>query len=243
MKNEHEKIDGGEIVIENRFLRWLDNFWYHYKWTVIVVGFFVIVGLICFVQCATNEKGDIVVAYTGDCAMSMDERERLTTVLESLTPKGKDGKTAQSVTLNHYLVYDHEKLKESYTDENGEFYQLGYQTALSESQKSLQTFDSYVGTGDSAVYLVSKYVYLQRPDLVRMMRPLSDMGVDTADCAYDDYAIRLCDTAFYQFYQGVLGFIPADTLLLMPAKIVFTDEKAYADYEALWTAIVTFEAP
>ena len=243
MKNEHEKIEGGEIVIENRFLRWLDNFWYHYKWTVIVVGFFAIVSIICFVQCAGNEKGDMVVSYAGECTMSADERRRLVTVLESLTPKKANGATGQSVTVNNYLIYDHEKLKESYTDEKGEIYQMGYQMALAESQKSLQTFDTYVGTGDSAIYLISEYVYLQRPDLGRMMRPLSTMGVDTSDCAYSDYAIRLADTAFYQYYQGSLGFLPEDTLLLMPARIVFTDEKAYADYEALWTAIVTFETP
>ena len=243
MKNEHEKIEGGEIVIENRFLRWLDNFWYHYKWTVIVVGFFVIVALICFVQCATNEKGDIVVTYTGDCTMSVEERQRLVTVLESLTPKKGNGTAGQTVTVNNYLVYDPDELIESYTDENGEVYRLGYQTALAESTKSLQTFDSYVATGDSAIYFISEYVYRQRPDLGRMMRPLSTMGVDTSACAYSDYAIRLADTAFYQYYGGVLGFLPADTLLLMPAKTVFTDEKAYADYEALWTAIVTFEAP
>ena len=244
MNEGHEKIEGGEIVVENRFLRWLDNFWYHNKWTVIVVGFFLIIGVIGFVQCASNKQSDLIVTYTGDYAMSEEERQRLLTVLESLTLKKKDGVGRQSVKLNNYLIYDPEKLKEAFTDEDGELYLMGYNNTLAESKKSLQAFDSYVGTGDSALYLISEYAYGLRPDLGVMMRPLDTLcGENRPESAYDDYAIRLADTAFYRYYQGILGFIPKDTLLLMPAKTVFTDEQDYANYEALWHAIVEFQEP
>jgi len=45
LKDQNEKIEAGEIVVENRFLRWLDNFWYHYKWHTIIISFFVIMAL------------------------------------------------------------------------------------------------------------------------------------------------------------------------------------------------------
>ena len=244
MPEEKDKLEGGEIVVENRFLKWLDNFWYHYKWTVIVVGFFLIVAVIGFVQCASNQQSDLIVTYTGDHAMSNEEHSRLVKVLESLTPEKKDGAGRQSVKINTYLIYDPEKSKESFLDENGELYLMGYNSAMAESKKSLQAFDSYVGTGDSAIYLISAYAYSLRPDLGTMMRPLSTLCGDAIpESAQDGYAIRLSETAFYQYYQSVLGFIPADTLLLMPAKTVFTDETAYTDYEALWYAIVNFQAP
>ena len=37
--HREDKREAGEIVVNNRFLTWLDNFWYHYKWHVIVSAF------------------------------------------------------------------------------------------------------------------------------------------------------------------------------------------------------------
>ena len=61
MKQQDEKITPGEVVIENKFIKWLDNFWYHYKWPTIIVAFFLFVGVVCFAQCSTRATGDLTV--------------------------------------------------------------------------------------------------------------------------------------------------------------------------------------
>ena len=42
-----EKMQGGELRVENRFTRWLDNYWYHYKWHT-VIGVFVLIVVLIF---------------------------------------------------------------------------------------------------------------------------------------------------------------------------------------------------
>ena len=78
-----DKQFAGEIVIQNRFLKWLDNFWYHYKWTVIVVAFFLFVGIVCLVQCSGRESADLTVTYAGGFVFNEEERAALSNALES----------------------------------------------------------------------------------------------------------------------------------------------------------------
>ena len=39
----------------SKFLKWLDNYWYHYKWHTIIVAFFLIIGIISTVQIFNRE--------------------------------------------------------------------------------------------------------------------------------------------------------------------------------------------
>ena len=38
-----QKPDGNDIdfTSQSKFLRWWDNYWYHYKWHTIIAGFFI----------------------------------------------------------------------------------------------------------------------------------------------------------------------------------------------------------
>ena len=53
----------------SKFLKWLDNYWYHYKWHTIIVSFFLIIGTISMVQIFNREKYDAYVMYVGDKAI------------------------------------------------------------------------------------------------------------------------------------------------------------------------------
>lgn len=50
----------------SKFLKWLDNYWYHYKWPTIIVSFFLIIGIISMVQVFNKETYDAYVMYVGD---------------------------------------------------------------------------------------------------------------------------------------------------------------------------------
>ncbi|MBE6666472.1 MAG: hypothetical protein E7603_09715 [Ruminococcaceae bacterium] len=49
----------------SKFLKWLDNYWYHYKWHTIIVAFFLIIGIISTVQIFNRETYDAYVMYVG----------------------------------------------------------------------------------------------------------------------------------------------------------------------------------
>ena len=42
-QNDSDKLEAGDIKAASPALRWLDNFWYHHKWKVIIISFFVVV--------------------------------------------------------------------------------------------------------------------------------------------------------------------------------------------------------
>ena len=47
------------------FSKWLDNFWYHYKWHTIAVIFVLAVAIVCTVQLVNRSDYDAVIAYAG----------------------------------------------------------------------------------------------------------------------------------------------------------------------------------
>ena len=49
----------------SKFLKWLDNYWYHYKWHTIIVTFFLVIGIISTVQIFNKESYDAYVMYVG----------------------------------------------------------------------------------------------------------------------------------------------------------------------------------
>ncbi len=244
MDQKHEKTEAGEIVVENRFLKWLDNFWYHHKWTVIVVGFFLIVGLVCFTQCATKTNADLKVAYAGDFVFSGTQKEQFENLLAELAPTDEED-VEQTVALSTYYIRDPEKMKADYTDSEGRL-ASSYWAAKDSIRQNWDTFETYIETGDCAVYFVSADTYRLYPTVTTLMRPLSDIyGESLPVSAYDQYAIRLGDTEFYQYYD-VAKYLPEDTLILMPAQLQMganSKDEVYARYEGLFRAIVEFKAP
>lgn len=244
MKKRDEKIAAGEVVIENKFLKWLDNYWYHYKWPTIVVAFFLFVGIVCFAQCATREQGDVTVAYAGGYTMTAEEHAKIVDVFNAISPNTSDGKEQMSVLFSTYSIYTEDELKKTYTDEDGKLDVYSYNNAKQVSKDHLSTFGTYVMTGESAVWLVSEYVY-EVQNLKRIAVPLSELYETVPTGAYDDYAICLSDTALYQYYD-VLKILPEDTLVVMPHSYVWgesADQEAYAEFVSMYRAIVEFQKP
>lgn len=50
----------------SKFLKWLDNYWYHYKWHTIIISFFLIIGIVSTVQIFNKESYDAYVMYVGE---------------------------------------------------------------------------------------------------------------------------------------------------------------------------------
>ncbi len=244
MKKREEKIAAGEVVIENKFLRWLDNYWYHYKWPTLVVAFFLFVGIVCFAQCSTREQGDVTVSFAGGYTLTTEEHAKIVDVFEAIAPKKADDGGQMSVLFSTYSVYTEDELKKTYTDEDGKLDVYSYNNAKQVSKDHLNTFGTYVMTGESAVWLVSEYVY-ETQNLQKIAVPLSELYEAVPESAYDGYAIRLADTALYQYYD-VLKILPEDTLIVMPHSMVWgesSDEEAYAEFLSMYRAIVEFQKP
>lgn len=242
----------GEIAVQGRFLKWLDNFWYHYKWTVIISAFFLVVFLVCFVQCLQTVETDIPVVFVGGYVQeegtdaytwTSSERTAIEGILKNLFEKnsGQEGKQIGFLT---YSVYTEEELRAKATDEDGNFSQYAFSSMKQTNLNELDTFSDYRMTGECSVWFVSPYVYTEKKVSETAM-PLSELFEDVPSSAYDDYAIRLGDTAFYRYYD-VFQRMPADTLIVLSRGWVYgasSNAQTYENYQTLYRAIVTFEAP
>ncbi len=242
--NRHEdKHTETDIVIKNRFFSKLDNFWYHYKWVVIIVAFFAVIGIICFVQCATKDTGDLTIAFAGGNTLSAEQQELITNVLNGLTPK-REGGEHMSAILNAHSIYTEDEIRAACTNEDGRFDVLTFNNMKQVSNSHLEVFGAQIISGESGIWLVSEYVYQQR-NLKKLACPLSELYDTLPENAYDEYAIRLKDTALYQYYE-VLQALPEDTLIVMSAQLVvpaLSDDDIYHAYLDLYRAMVGFQAP
>ena len=245
-ESRREKMDGGELMIRSRFLTWLDNFWYHYKWHVIVVLFFLVIAVVGLVQCGTQNTDDAIVTFAGGYTLSGGEIEQISNVFSAIAPSKKDGEGKLSVGLNAYSIYTEEQLRALATDpDTKEYSPYAFQSAKQVNTNHIQNFSTYVETGSSAVWLVSEYVY-QYQNLSQLSVPLEEMFEELPAGAYDAYAIRLADTKLYQYYD-VLWVLPEDTLILMPKSFALWGESSnpekYEMFRQIYGAIVEFETP
>ena len=104
-ENDQQKLSGDvDIVERSPLLKWLDNFWYHYKWTVIVVAFFVIVLIVCIAQMAVDPAYDINIGYSGSYGFSAAEAERMYNTLSGALPEDLNGDGAKYAGLIRYQI-------------------------------------------------------------------------------------------------------------------------------------------
>lgn len=238
--HQNDKQNGEEIAIQSPFLKWLDNFWYHYKWTVIVVGFFVLVFAVCLTQCVNTPHKDAYVTFSGGYALTEEEQlavERVFDVLSKMT----FGEDAPVIGFATYTFYTEEELRTLYTDpETGDFDNYGFQTAKQHNSNRLDDLGQYMMTGECSVWLVSPAVYEHQRMKEKIAVPLAESFTTVPDGAYDEYAIRLGDTALYQAYEA-LQILPADTLVVLTRGYIMgasSNPQTYAQFKAIYHAIV-----
>ena len=255
---EPTKEPTGEIVVNNRFFKWLDNFWYHYKWTVIVVGFFVLVFVVCFSQCVQKVDINIPVVYAGGyqptdaerLSWTEEDRSAIKDVLSSLYRRS-GGDETKNVGFLTYNVYTEEQLRAMATEkpekegESEKFSPYAFNAAKQNNIAEFDAFANYMGTGECSIWLLSEYVYEEKKVSDRAM-PLSEIwGAEIPEGAYDAYAIRLGDTALYRYYDA-LHVLPEDTLIVLTRGWIMgasSDEATYESYLRLYRAMVDFQAP
>lgn len=229
-----EKKEAREIRVESKFLRWLDNYWYHYKWHTIIVAFFALILTVTLVQCASVEETDVTVAFGGNVILNDAEYNGLKTILGDVCPSDVDGNGEKAVAFKNVSIFNEEQLKEQFTyyyEELGE-YRLDqdgmnlYKSTNTENHKNMQT---YVMTGDCAVWFVSEYVYYEMfYDKVENQEKVQIVATQ-----------KLSETALYRNFDAV-KILPEDTLVVLvrPNFGTYAKDARFAEAEAYYNAVV-----
>lgn len=248
-QNDGDKLQAGDIVAASPALRWLDNFWYHNKWTVIVVTFFVAVLLIGIVQMVGRPKYDTSVCLASPYKMNKEERAELEKLMTRICPEDFNGNGEKLINIVEYQIYSEEEYEsevdryEAMTDEEGNPDQ--FQINRKFNSDEYKNFSNFTMTGETSVYILSPYLYGILCDAERL-KPLSEVYTDgtlPAGALPDGFGIALKDTDFYK-YNPAAQVYPENAILCLHKPTISgrsKNEARYAEDMAFFKAIADFE--
>ena len=237
-----DKLPQSEIKYENKITKWFHNYWYYYKWKVIIAAFLAFVVVICSVQMCNNTKQDIEILYAGQFPSSDIEVPNIRAAFEAVMPYdyNDDGKRiAALVMLN---VYSEEQIKKLESESDGKI-----KVDRVNNNSELDKFQNLIVAGSYHLCILEPWLY----EIVKSENgfvKLSDALGYTPDIAVDEYAVRLSDTEFGRYYAGV-KLLPEDTYICLRAPggigTVFdgSKNKKFDMAADMLQAVLDFKAP
>lgn len=243
---EHEEKIVPVYEPGSKFSKWFENFWYHHKWKVIIISFFVIVLLICTVQMCSREEMDLYIMYAGPDALTQQNIEDLKLLFANVTPdKNGDGYSKTEFIDLYILSPQQIEEKKQELKEAGDVAAVNYEMFASYYDQ----FEQHIWTGDAVICLLDPHlyetVYVEKDGekLSGFMR-LEDVLGEKPENAYDDYSIKLKDTEFGEYCN-----LDEDILLCIRKKSTasfMSDKKKTDEYHAycveVFKNIVNFTA-
>ena len=249
-QNDGDKLEAGDVVAASPALRWLDNFWYHYKWTVIVVAFFVTVAIVGIVQMVGRPSYDTSVCLASPYKMNKEERAELEKLIIRICPEDFNGDGEKLINIVEYQIFSEEEFEseaeryEEMTDENGNPDQ--FQINRKFNTDEYNNFNNFTMTGETSVYILSPYLYNILVSAERL-KPLSEIYPDGSlpeGALSDGYGITLGDTDFYK-YNPAAQVYPENCILCLAlnSEVIGRSSKPelYAQDVAFFKAIADFE--
>ena len=198
----------------SKFLKWLDNYWYHYKWPTIIVSFFVIIGIISMVQIFNRENYDAYVMYVGDAAIPDTQYHDILNSLKDVS-SDYDGDKEHNINFSKTAFI---------TDPENDM-------ASTVNASAMQYLSNLV-VQPYYIYLMDETVYKLYKDS-DIFVPISEVVSDVPeDWYYDDTAVYFDKTDYANSFAGVdnLGENTLLVIKIMPysnSKRVLERERQY----------------
>lgn len=251
-------VDPNQIKRPTSFLKWIENFWYHYKWHTIVALFFAVLLTVLIVQLAGREKYDISVIYSGPAKLDGGKLEKISAAFTELMDEdyNGDGKI-NAVTYGKYILSpEQQKELEEEADrlndeasqgsEDGKKVEYMFIYTAEDRSNALSKVTTLVTTGEAVICLMDKYTYDIFNDNDAFAR-LSDVIGYKPEYARDDYSVYLKDTDFGKYFKSSFDLLPDDTILCIRKKATVGVsrgfDEVYAAHTELFKKIFEFKMP
>lgn len=239
LKKQDKEYTEGISVPKGKFLKWLDNYWYHYKWVTIGVAFAILVVTVCTLQMCSQSKEDLVVVYAGRNTLSVEEQNNVSRVLEAIAPRDFDGNGEVLISLNAYGILSKEQVEEKRAETGADGKPLYVDNSYNSNQ--YDTYNKYIMTGESSILFLDPWLYESLVSAGRL-KSLGDALGYVPDSAYGEYGVRLGDTPLYNSYS-VMQKMHEDTVicLLKPYVAGNSSKEDYYERELeMFEALVTY---
>lgn len=190
--------------------KWLENYWYHYKWATIISAFFITVAVICIVQIASKKNYNIYIRYVGDSVITGTQYDDMTGALEKIVSGDKKD------SVNFAQV--------AYISDDDNPYKNEKNAVARETLSSMLVQPYYI-------YIMDMTAYNDYKDS-GVFAPLSSIfEEDVTDISYDEYALYLSKTEFLKNAPG-MEWVEEDTVIvikIVPYDSVFTGKKSKSE--------------
>lgn len=190
--------------------KWLENYWYHYKWATIISAFFITVAVICIVQIASKKDYNIYIRYVGDSVITGTQYDDMTGALEKIISGDKKD------SVNFAQV--------AYISDEDNPYKNEKNAVARETLSSMLVQPYYI-------YIMDLTAYNDYKDS-GVFAPLSSIfEEDITDISYDEYALYLSKTEFLKNAPG-MEWVEEDTVIvikIVPYDSVFTGKKSKSE--------------
>ncbi len=232
-------------TVFSKIKNWFDNYWYYYKWGVIVVGAFIVIIGICLYQCASREKYDVNILYTGPHIFEVDEKDAISSAFEQIMNdyNGDGKKVADIIDLT---AFTDEQIEEAIGTDDSEDTIVKYAPYTADRVK--QSFANAM-SGDGYICLVDRYWYDRLYENEAIV-PLTEVLGYEPENMIDEYSVYLSNLDFYKFFSDSVGKLPSDTIVCfrkMPTTSAMIGQKdakkVYSSSIKLFNAMFEFKIP
>ncbi len=210
---------------------WFQNYWYYYKWPVILIAFFAAVILFCIVQSESREKADAYILYTGPHMFEVGEKESLQNAFSQIMTTDYDGDGKKTISLVDMPAFSDEEIQEAVGTSEDISLMLKYAPyTYDEVQES---FSQQVFAGETVICLLDPYWFSRLKENNGLV-PLEEVLGYKPKGMVDEYGVIFSTLDFSQFFD-VAGKLPEDTVIcfrrLSTASAFTGQDAAEKNYE------------
>lgn len=235
------KNASADIVIDNKFFRWAENFWFYHKWHLLIAVALIFVLVTVIFQMTERDSDDIVILTAGPYKPSISQSHSISDAFETVLPYDLNGDGEKNVSAAHIEVYSKDQLiefKNEYKAENGESPLIN----SSLNAENLKGFHNLIMAGEYSICIIDMWLYEDVKD-AGGFRPLAEIfpdGIPTG--AIDEYAVKFTETEFAKSFDCFKD-LPESTVICLRTQGVMNSifNKSSAD-EKYSQAIETFKA-
>ena len=226
----------------NKVLKWLDNFWYHYKWHVIIILFVAVFLFVAIGQMVKKEKVDVYIMYAGPTAFMAGEIYDIQDTFEEILPD-LNGDGEKSVQFIDITVLTDSQIEEN--RKKAEKDGVDYKPDMEYISQMRQKFKLQLAAGDAYLLLLDPQMYAEDYE-IGMYKTLESLGIES-EYAYDDSSVKFRETDYGKYYK-IFEKFPEDTLMCFRTLNVTgqargkKEQQKYDDQLIFMKKIIEFES-
>jgi hypothetical protein len=199
------------------FKKWIENFWYHYKWqTVLVVSFLTFI-IIAVTQMATKDKIDVNVFYTGPYVFSPREIGQVEEAYEAMMSIDYNGDGEKGAEFTNIVLLTEEQVKQvrEASKSGGNSPDIVDDIVIDANalREAENVFNQQIFAGQVLVCMMDPYWYNEVKKAGGWCK-LTDVLGYRPEFAVDDFSVLLKDMKFAQYFK-VFARLPEDTVLAL----------------------------